>query len=328
VIFPHVYGDRLILVFYALLVPYVAVAVARGYRLLGRVGTPCVGVLLWVLAWGGLAWRAWGGVRHLDVEMLAVSITLTAVCLGGLPELTTRRTWLYVACAVALGISLGTSPTPEAVAACRLAWLLLAMAVFSGSLIAGPRAVSFAAIAVISPCVVSALAIIWSAGIGGMGHAAERALTTAVPVLADTAAVASVVGLAALAWLCVPSRSKRYAGVFACLAGATLGLAALSSLGGGGPLAWSWLFSAAADLGTVGAACYLAVTVWVSLPLSGPSNERVWIRLLQGVVVAILVGAQFGKGIASINGGAVLIAAGLLFGVVETHRSRMSLQGR
>jgi hypothetical protein len=123
--------------------------------------------------------------------VLAVSVILTAVCLGGLPELTSRRTWLYAACAVALGISLGTSPTPEAVAACRLAWLLLATAVFSGSLIAGPRAVSFAAIAVITPCVVNALAIIWSAGIGGTGRAAARALTGAAPALADMAAVAA-----------------------------------------------------------------------------------------------------------------------------------------
>jgi hypothetical protein len=80
-IFPHVYGDRLVLPFYLLLVPYVAVLLVAVARLVRRAGVEPRTVVLAAATWLAALWTVAPRAMDLDVPVIAIAIAcLACVC--------------------------------------------------------------------------------------------------------------------------------------------------------------------------------------------------------------------------------------------------------
>jgi hypothetical protein len=137
---PHVYGDRLIMPLYVLLVPYVGVtliACARAAPV--RLGERLPAALWASLLLAAIA-RATGWLAGIDLEVLAVAVMACGLCLAGLPEPRGARLAVYAAYAVALASWLVRMPAANVLAACQLEWLFLLIALASGALWPGTRA--------------------------------------------------------------------------------------------------------------------------------------------------------------------------------------------
>jgi hypothetical protein len=131
---PHVYGDRLIMPLYVLLVPYAAVPVIAAARLAVRFG-PERATACWIVFCLVLVGRVFGIFTVIDLDVLAVAALAGGLCLAGLPELRPLRVAIYTVCALVLAAWLVRDTAALRGATCRAEWLFLAVALFSGALL-------------------------------------------------------------------------------------------------------------------------------------------------------------------------------------------------
>ena len=146
---PHVYGDRLLMPFYMLIVPYAAIPVIAAARVAVGVGRQRAATVAWALLYLMLIARLLGRFIGWDVDVFAVAALVAGLCLAGLPDLRGFRVAIYAAYAIALAMWLVRIPDAGRGVICRWEWLFLAIALFSEALLpaalrgaaAGPIAV-------------------------------------------------------------------------------------------------------------------------------------------------------------------------------------------
>ena len=111
---PHVYGDRLVMPFYMLLVPYSAVPVIAAARLAVRFGTQRSAIACWIVFCLVLIGRAFGMFAAIDLDVFAVAALAGGLCLAGVPELRPFRVAIYMVYAGVLAAWLFRRPPAPA----------------------------------------------------------------------------------------------------------------------------------------------------------------------------------------------------------------------
>ena len=303
VIFPHVYGDRLILPIYAVVVPYVAVAVAAAGAAATRfsrasLARALIGAALMLC----VVEMALPGRLAFDFDLLLPLVLAGALALG------TRfnrgpRPWVFAALAAALSVTLLLAPTADAVMEYRRQLAVLALAVVIAPLAATSRS--------------------------GRVQTRGRGPWTSAIVLA----VSVMLTVIALQWVSRPVTTlpdplslyawQWMAGGRSVLAGHDwfgIGLSGppaladvrLPTMGAGGGMLWLLVAT-----GIVGASCYVAVwmrELWLSIrPRGGQTTIA-----LHGVLLAIFAVSQQHNLLAGPTASAALLSlVGLTFGLIE-----------
>lgn len=134
--FATAYGDRLLLPFYALLAPYVGIAVFGAHAAVWRLAGARSTLVMWMVLGGVCVVRLLGGAPELSESVVAVAILGWGLCVCGVPRLPAPAGIVY--CAVAAGLFAwaainGTADVQDMV---RMDLLLLMMAVGSSALVA------------------------------------------------------------------------------------------------------------------------------------------------------------------------------------------------
>lgn len=131
-IFPNVYGDRLIVPVYVLIVPYVAVALVAGVRVVARTGIEGAAAALFAVAVVAGAWTIAPARMNLDFPGVVMVIAVAAAVLAD-GDASWPVMWPAAAFAVALAASLVVAPSAEATSEFRqqLAFVALVPAVAS-----------------------------------------------------------------------------------------------------------------------------------------------------------------------------------------------------
>lgn len=137
VIFPTVYGDRLLLPFYGLLVPYVGIAAFGAHRAFWRLAGPMTGVVMWLALFGLCAWRLVGGAPEIDVPVVTIAVLVWGLCVYGVPRLPASAAAVYGTLAIGLCIWSAVRGTAGVEQAVRLDGLFLAAAVCSRVMVDG-----------------------------------------------------------------------------------------------------------------------------------------------------------------------------------------------
>jgi 4-amino-4-deoxy-L-arabinose transferase-like glycosyltransferase len=102
--FVSVYGDRLLLTFYVLLTPYVAIALFAAHRALWSAAPRIVGWLAWTALLAVTMWWYRGRLLQLNVPLLAVAVAVWSACVFGLARLPRLGALAYGALAVGLSV--------------------------------------------------------------------------------------------------------------------------------------------------------------------------------------------------------------------------------
>jgi hypothetical protein len=316
---PHVYGDRLIVPFYMLVVPYAAIPVIAAARARAAFDRERTAAALWLLLLLMALGRLVGWFGELDLPVAALAILVSGVCLVGLPPLRAIRTAAYAAYGVALAVWLLRVPTTDVALACRGEWLFLAVAVFSGRLLGDDRIRTVSSWAVFGLVAAAAVSIAARAS----SIASLERVFTSQRKFEDVAACAAIAGLCAGVALAVPSSAVRTNRALAYLASALMTIAALQWVGTPVDPSHAMLRDRIAALGAIGAASY--VFVWASgwWPTGDSLEARVKQGALVGAFAASLFGADLGGG-----GAALPILAGLTFGMLDADRTSRSLLSR
>lgn len=310
---PHVYGDRLIMPLYMLLVPYAAIPVIAVARVATRFGRERAAAACWMLLLLAAIVVQLDGLRDLDLVVLAVAVLVGGVSFAGLPELRGVRVAIYAAYAVALAVWLVRALAADAVPVCREEWLFLAIALVSSALLASRAARRIAGWVLLGLVAIAAALLVGH----GAFLASLGALVSRSPQFADIAVCAGVGGLCAgAAALALPARAMRARRVFAYVAGGALTMAAVQWLGIGVNPERALLRGRIAAFGLIGAAAYALVWLESARPVGGDVMTRAKQGVLLGGFAASLFGAELGGA-----GAALLIVAGLNMGAVEADRS-------
>ena len=131
---PHVYGDRLLMPLYMLLVPYAALPVAALARSLAGFGRERAAAACWILLGLAVMVRAVGAFAAIDLDVLVIALLASGLCFAGIPELRPLRLAIYATYALVLAAWLLRDTTAPRGPTCRAEWLFLAVALFSGAL--------------------------------------------------------------------------------------------------------------------------------------------------------------------------------------------------
>jgi hypothetical protein len=315
---PHVYGDRLIMPLYVLLVPLVALPVAAiasaGIRW-GRDRTASALCALLLLAAIG---RIIGWLVAIDVDVLAVATLLAGIALVGLPG--TRSPWIapYAIYAVALGVWFVRAPSLQAEATVRNEYLFIAVALVSpaflrsrggqatlGALIVGLAAIGAALLARhgIPPGTVSDM---------------TKSLRN---LYGYTAALAAPAGLlAGAATLLAPARLIGVRQTLLYSAAAAMTLPALQWAGAMINPQRAVLNNQLSTIGAIGACAYVAIWIHSAWPVGGDLSSRAW----RGIALGVFATAAFGAGIGH-AAAALAVVAGLVVGLIQADRARLRI---
>lgn len=126
-----VYGERTLLPFYALLVPYVGIVAFGAHQVLWRLVGPGIGLLVCLALAGVSAWRFLGGGPEIDLPVMAIAALLWNVCAYGVPRLPMPAAAVYGALAIGLCLWAAVLGTADAALAGRLGLLFLVTALCS-----------------------------------------------------------------------------------------------------------------------------------------------------------------------------------------------------
>jgi len=132
---PHVYGDRLLMPLYMLLVPYAALPVAAVARRLVGFSRERAAAACWIVLGLAVIARTAGAFPAIDLDVLVIALLAAGLCLAGLPELRPLRVAIYSTYAVVLAAWLLRDTMAPRGPTCRAEWLFLAVALFSGALL-------------------------------------------------------------------------------------------------------------------------------------------------------------------------------------------------
>lgn len=123
--FATVYGDRLLLPFYALLAPYVAIVLFAALHTAGK----GVGWVIWAVLLGVAAWWLRGHLPELNVPLLALAVAIWTVCVFGLPRLPPIGVLIYGGLAAAVCVWVAVHGRADIERAVRMVLLSLVMTV-------------------------------------------------------------------------------------------------------------------------------------------------------------------------------------------------------
>lgn len=137
VVFPTTYGDRLLLPFYALLAPYVGLAVFAAHSAVWRLAGPRSALVLWAALVGLCVWRLLGGAPELPESVVAIAMLAWGLCVFGVPRLPAPAAVVYGGLAVGLFAWAAVNGTANLQAMVRMDLLLLMMVLCSSVLVAG-----------------------------------------------------------------------------------------------------------------------------------------------------------------------------------------------
>ena len=313
---PHVYGDRLIMPLYVLLVPFAALPVAAiaqaGIRWGRRKTVAALCALLLIAAVG----RILGWILAIDVEVLAVAVLVAGVCLGAWPQARSPSVAAYAIYTVALAVWFFRTPSGESTLTLRDETLFIAIALASPVFLSTRGGQQAVGSTIVGLATIGA-ALLARHGIPpGDFVEMTKSLRNAYGY---TAAFAAPVGLfAAAAVVVVPSHLTRVRRVLIYAAAAALMLPALQWAGAMINPRRAILNSQVATIGLIGAAAYVAIWMHSAWPTGRDLSARAW----QGAALGMFVTAVFGADL-SHAGAAPSIVAGLLLGVIQADRQRL-----
>jgi hypothetical protein len=316
---PHVYGDRLIMPLYILLVPIAALPVAAASRAAVRWGRErmaaalCLALLIVAIA------RILSWLLAIDVDVTAITVLTAGLCLTGLPRLRSRWIAAYVVYALALAVWFVRLPSAESALTVRNEALFIAFALLSPSFFTDDAA-RRVILGTIIAFVVAGAALLARHGVPpNVLSEMTKSLRNAYGY---TAAYCAPIGLAAGgAFLLVPRRLPRLRRALLYAAAALLSVPALQWSGAMINPQRAILNNQLATIGVVGATAFAAIWLQSAWP-SGPNLSS---RALQGVALGVFVTAVFGASIAH-AGAALPIVAGMLIGVIQTDRQRLRIR--
>jgi hypothetical protein len=312
VFLPYVYGDRMIVPLYVLLVPYAALPMLACARAAAATaGTRSV-FALWLLAAVAAVAQLAGWATRLDLTTLAVAALVAGLCAIGLPDVRMPTALAASAYAVALLVWLLRRPLADTAAAARFEWLFLALALFSSVLVADRHTRAASGVLVLMAVALASIAVVLRVQWGAL----LRDAFTWPPAFDPLAAIGAAAGLVTALGAAANRRARR-AGVAFYIGAAALALGAVLCVGLPPNASRALLRGQIAAYGVAGAIAYSAVWAagwWPSphAPLSG--------RVKQGALLGAFVAVLFGVDLAG-AGAAVPIAAGLTFGAVRADRA-------
>lgn len=137
IIFPTVHGDRLLLAFYVLWVPYAALAVSTVLADGRLVVRPLVGALAVAAVVGGCVVTARGAVTGVDVSRLTIAVGLGGVLAAGFPRQPPAVTALYGVAALVVVLLTATVGTEASDPLMRRALLLMLSVLGAAALVVG-----------------------------------------------------------------------------------------------------------------------------------------------------------------------------------------------
>ncbi|MGZ6228790.1 MAG: hypothetical protein ACXWNE_11710, partial [Candidatus Binataceae bacterium] len=321
---PQIYGDRLILPFYVLLVPYAAISIAAVYNWASGMSAERTGAFLWLVVVAACLAAAFGAAPDLDVAVLLCSLLVAVPCIGQMPRLTWHRVWPYAPLAFAMAIWFWGTPTRQVEGYLRAEWLMLATALLAGAYVASGRALTWAAASLCVAAAGASVSALVDLGAAGVRTAFARVLSGS-PAYADWAAVGATVGLLMLGMIAADRRRRAFAGTVAFCAGVALGLCAWQPLNHGATFSWALVVDFSHKISFAGVACFLLVWIRAAWPvrMGEPGAPTLAVRMLQGGIVAIFIAAQAGLSFDTGPGLAMLMVAGLLMSAVEAHRDQI-----
>jgi hypothetical protein len=315
---PHVYGDRLIMPLYVLLVPLVALPVAviaqAGIRW-GRDRT--VSALCTLLLLAAIA-RILGWLVAVDIDVLAVATLLAGFCLVGLPN--TRPPWIaaYALYALAVGVWFVRTPSIQAAATVRNEYLFIAAALVTPAVLRNRGGQATLGVIFVSLAAIGA-ALLARHGIpAGALTELTKSLRNAYGYSAAFAAPAGL--LIGAAFLLVPSRLVRTRRGLAYAAAAAMTFPALQWAGAMINPQRAVLNNQLATIGVIGACAYVAIWLRSAWPAGREVSSRAW----RGVALGVFLTAAFGAGIAH-AAAAFAVVAGLLIGLIHADRLRLRI---
>jgi dolichyl-phosphate-mannose-protein mannosyltransferase len=305
---PHVYGDRILMPFYMLIVPYAAIPVIAAARLALGFGRERAAATCWIALAVLLIARLVGLPGGVDVDVLCVAVLLAGLCVAGVPALSGRRVVICAAYTIALAIWLVRAPEVPRGPVCRPEWLFVALVLFSQALLPS-RTVQRTAASLLLGC--AALASAWLSLQSSVSAAIHAVLTSVRPAFADVALCAAIVGLCAGAAALAPS-PPRLRRVFAYAAGVALAIGALGKAGTFVNPDRALLAGRIAAFSVAGAAAY--ALVW--LEGAWPGGDSIAALAMQGAIAGAFIASLFGVELASGQAEALFIA-GLAFGAAR-----------
>ena len=179
---PHVYGDRLLMPMYMLLVPYAALPVVALARIAVGFGRERAALACWILIGLTAIARTAGAFAAIDLDVVVIALLAAGLCVAGVPELRRLRVAIYSTYSVVLAVWLLRDTTAPRGPTCRAEWLFLAVALFSGALLPSGAEASPAPASITPPArrltmyVLSAAVTIAALHTIGAGVNPERAL--------------------------------------------------------------------------------------------------------------------------------------------------------
>jgi hypothetical protein len=313
-----VYGDRLIMPLYVLLVPFVALPVAAIAQAGERVGRGRLAAALCALLLLAAVGRLLGWLLALDVEVLAAAVLVAGIGLAGLPRM--RWPWIaaYAIYALALAVWFVRAPSADSALTLRAQSLFIAVALCSPAFLEardGQQTVGW---------MIVALATIGAALLArhGIPPGVMSQMTKSMRnAYGYSAALAAPIGLvAATAFALVPSRLARLRRVLIYTAAAATTLAGLHWGGAMMNPQRAVLNNQLATIGLIGAAASVAIWIQAAWPSGRDLSARAW----QGAALGFFATAVFGA-VAAHAGAALPIVGGLLIGVIQADRRRLRI---
>jgi hypothetical protein len=315
---PHVYGDRLIMPLYVLIVPFVALPVAAIARTGARIGRDRTAAALCVLLLVAAVGRMLGWLVALDIEVFAVAMLVAGVCLGARPH--GRLPWVaaYAIYAIALAVWFCRAPSADSARTLRIESLFVAVALMSPAFLSSRRGQQTVGWTIVGLAAIGA-ALLARHGIpSGAGVEMTKSLRNAYGY---TAAFAAPAGLfAAAAFVLVPPHLARIRRVLIYVAAAAMTLPALQWAGAMINPQRAMLNNQLGTIGLIGAAAYVAIWMHSAWPIGRDLSSRAW----QGAALGMFATAVFGATVGH-AGAAFPIVAGLLLGVIQADRRRLRI---
>ncbi len=314
---PMVYGDRMMVPMYLLLVPLAAVPIAGAARAADRIAPGRLTKILWALLFAATVLRLLGRLEGVDIDVLAACVLVAGLFASGRPQVRFVTGALFAAYLCALVVRLAGEGTNAAAIALRSGALFAAVAMISPAFVrdrASERTIAWTMFALVA---VGATLLAAGGFPAGLFTEATRSLRNA---FGYTSAVAARAGLAAAAAFFVfPERFRRTRRTLLYTAAAAMTLPALQWAGAPVDPARAFLRPEIATLGAIGAALYAAVWLVNAWPFGVEPTSRIKQGMALGAFATLVLGAVVGPPDATVP-----VAAGLLIGRIDADRTAVS----
>jgi hypothetical protein len=311
VFLPYVYGDRMIMPLYVLLVPYAALPLLAAARWIRASGTTRTVFALWLLPVGAAIAQLAGLNTRLDLVTVAIAALVAGLCVNGVPDVRFPVALAASGYAIAQFVWLLRRPLPGTAAACRVELLFLALALFSSVLVADRNTRTATGLLVLVLVALASVLISLKVSWSGVW----RDALSWPPAFDPIAALSALAGLVAVVAAAARPHA-RFSGAAFYIAAAALSLGAVHWIGLPPHPERALLSGRIAAYGIAGAAAYCAVWMAGWWPSGGGAPAS---RMKEGVLLGAFAAGLFGVDLSGV-GAALPIVAGLTFGAVRADR--------